>query len=144
MIDGTFHHPPDFEQLLILMYKDYITSEKIVGMYILMNRRSENIYDEVFISINRILTQNYKINLEMEFVVTDNEIALINGINKIFVKCKRIACYYHYKKDLLENIKKYGLYKNIYKETSNKIILKLGKIPIYYKGNIKIFENIVD
>ena len=40
------------------MYKDYITSEKIVGMYILMNRRSENIYDEVFISINRILTQN--------------------------------------------------------------------------------------
>ena len=109
-----------------------------------MNRRSENIYDEVFISINRILTQNYKINLEMKFVVTDNEIALINGINKIFVKCKRIACYYHYKKDLLENIKKYGLYKNIYKETSNKVILELGKIPIHYKGNMKIIENIVD
>ena len=80
----------------------------------------------------------------MEFEVTNNEIALINGINKIFVKCKRIACYYHYKKDLLENIKKYGLYKNIYKETSNKVILELGKIPIYYKGNMKIFENIVD
>ena len=120
-IDGTFHHPPDFDQLLLLMYKDYITSEKIVGMYILMNRRTENIHGEVFNSIKNIKNQNNKININMEYVVTDNEIALINSLNKIFDKCKRISCYYHSKKDLLENIKKYGLNKNKDKETLIKL-----------------------
>ena len=33
-IDSTFHQPPDFELLLILMYKDYIKYEKIVVMYL--------------------------------------------------------------------------------------------------------------
>ena len=28
-IDGTFHHPKDFKHLLIIMYKDIITSLKI-------------------------------------------------------------------------------------------------------------------
>ena len=28
-IDGTFHHPPYFKQILIIMYKDLVTSLKI-------------------------------------------------------------------------------------------------------------------
>ena len=38
-IDCTFHHPPDFTQMLIIMYKDYITSIKIPGLYILLNSK---------------------------------------------------------------------------------------------------------
>ena len=33
-IDGTFHHPPDFEQLLILMYKDYNIRKNSWNVYI--------------------------------------------------------------------------------------------------------------
>ena len=40
-VDGTFHHPPNFEQLLIIQYGDYITSNKIVGLFILMNKKNE-------------------------------------------------------------------------------------------------------
>ena len=34
-LDGTFHHPKEFKQLLILMYKDIITDLKILGIYII-------------------------------------------------------------------------------------------------------------
>ena len=43
-IDGTFHHPPDFTQLLIIMYKDIISGIKITGLYILLNSKKEEIY----------------------------------------------------------------------------------------------------
>ena len=36
-IDGTFHHPNEFQQLLIIMYKDIITEQKIPGIYIYIN-----------------------------------------------------------------------------------------------------------
>ena len=36
-IDGTFHHPQEFKQLLVIMYKDIITGIKIPGLYILLN-----------------------------------------------------------------------------------------------------------
>lgn len=31
-IDGTFHHPSDFSQLLIIMYKNIISGIKILGL----------------------------------------------------------------------------------------------------------------
>ena len=47
-IDGTFHHPPGYYQLLIIMYKDIITSLKIPAFYILLNSKKEELYDIVF------------------------------------------------------------------------------------------------
>ena len=38
-IDGTFHHPPEFKQLLIKMYKDIITNLKIPSIYILLKKK---------------------------------------------------------------------------------------------------------
>ena len=35
-IDGTFHHPINFAQLLIIIFKDTVTSEYIPGFYILI------------------------------------------------------------------------------------------------------------
>ena len=43
-IDGTFHHPPEFKQLLIIMYKDIITNLKIPGIYILLNGKNKELY----------------------------------------------------------------------------------------------------
>ena len=37
-LDGTFHHPDNFKRVLILMFKDFLTGEKIPGLCVLMNR----------------------------------------------------------------------------------------------------------
>ena len=124
------------------MYKDIICCEKIAGLYILANKKNEDLYDNIFDSIINIITQDHKRNINVKFIVTDNETALINSIDKKFINIKRISCYYHYKKNILENLKKYGLYKRNNKSNANKIIKKLGMIPFKYKGQIKIFDDI--
>ena len=57
-IDGTFHHPPEFKQILIFMYKDIITVLKFPGIYALLNGKSEIIYDNAFNNIINIITNN--------------------------------------------------------------------------------------
>ena len=51
-IDGTFHHPEDFKQLMLIMYKDIITGLKIPGLYILLNSKKETFYNYAFKEIN--------------------------------------------------------------------------------------------
>ena len=57
-IDGTFHHPVGFAQLLIIIFKDIITSNYLPCFYIFMSNKTEILYDLVFKALNRILTQN--------------------------------------------------------------------------------------
>ena len=97
-IDVTFHHPPEFKQLLIIMYRDIITSQNIPGIYILINGKFEEFYDIVFDSLIRIITQNHKYDLNVETIVTDTELALINVLKKYFPNSRRIGCFFHYKK----------------------------------------------
>jgi len=79
------------------MYKDIITSLKIPAFYILLNSKKEELYDIVFESIiNNILKEDYN-NLNFETIVTDQEVALINSINKFFPNNKRISRLFHYK-----------------------------------------------
>ena len=66
---------------------------------------------------------------------------LINAIDKIFPNIKRINCFFHFKQDLIRNIKSYGLYNKANKETSDKIIKILSLLPIVYNGNINIIDN---
>ena len=69
------------------MYKDIICCEKIAGLYILANKKNEDLYDIIFASIINIISQDNKIkrNINVKYIVTDNEIALINSINKKFI-----------------------------------------------------------
>ena len=110
-IDGTFHHPIDFKQLLIVMCMDLITKINIPALYILMNGKTEKHYDLVFESIYNIITQYRAIDIEIETIITDTEPALINIVKKFFPNSKRIACFFHYKQDLIRNIRLYCLYK---------------------------------
>ena len=50
-IDETFHHPKDFKQMIIIMYKDIIIDLKIHDIYILINGKSQKFYQIVFSSI---------------------------------------------------------------------------------------------
>ena len=58
-VDGTFHHPVGYEQLLIIIFKDVVTAEYLPCFYILMSNKTEILYDLIFKSIIRILSQNY-------------------------------------------------------------------------------------
>jgi len=142
--DGTFHNSSEFSQMLIIMYKDYITALKIPGLYILVNSKREELYNYVFNEVIDLLTIKRTINIDLQKVVTDQEKALINSIKKYFPNIKRISCLYHYKQDILRNLKSYGLFKKSQKKTSLIILYELGKIPFTYKGNINIVNTICE
>ena len=109
-IDGTFHHPSGFSQLLIIIFKDIVTSDYLPGFYILMSNKTEILYDLIFKSIIRILTQNNIYQLQIKTITTDTELALINSVKNNFAKSQRIGCWFHLKQDLLRETKVLGLF----------------------------------
>ena len=111
------------------MYKDIITDLKIPALYILLNSKREILYEIVFQSVINNILQETVSNLQYETIVTDQEIGLINATKKYFPNCQRISCLFHYKQDILRNLKSYGLYNKKYKTDSDIILNKLGKLP---------------
>ena len=111
---------------------------------ILNNKRYE-IYEKCLYSFKNIITQNNIFELEIESITTDAETALLNAVNNVFPKIMHFNCYYHYKVNILTNVKKYGLLnKNNIEENLNDIknvIYQLGQLPIIYNGDISIFNN---
>ena len=140
-IDCTFHTPPEFTQLMILMYKDILTSLNIPAIYILLNGKYEIFYKHVLESLINLITQNREYELVVETIVTDSEKALINAVKKYFPNVRRIACFFHYKQNIIKNIRNYGLYKKEHKINSDYIIKKLSYLPITYNGDYKICQN---
>ena len=108
-IDATFHHPKSYEEFIIIIFKDTIIHEYFPCFYILVNNKSEVMYDIIFKAIKRILTQNEIYNLEIKTITTDSEIALINAVNNNFPNVQRIGCWFHLKQDLIRNARIFGL-----------------------------------
>ena len=108
-IDDTFHHPYNFSQLLIIIFKDVISSEYIPCFFILMSNKNEILYTMIFKLIINILTQQNIYKLNIRTITTDTEIALMNAINTTFPNCQRIGCWFHLKQDLLRESKTLGL-----------------------------------
>ena len=96
-IVAAWHIPKGFNQLLIILFKDLIITEKLPVFYILMINRKEELYKRIFDSILDILTQNYIYDLQFISITSDTENALINAIKEIFVGVQRIGCLYHFK-----------------------------------------------
>ena len=76
-IDATFHHPDKYSQLLIIIFKDKIIFEYLPAFFILMSNKTEILYNQIFCSVKRILTQNNIYNLNIETITTDSELSLI-------------------------------------------------------------------
>ena len=68
----------------------------------------------------------------------------MNTVKKHFPSTQRVACYFHFKQDIIRNIKSYGLYKDKQKVISNEVIKILSSLPFIYKGNIEIVNKIID
>ena len=144
-IDGTFHHPIKFSQLLIILFKDVLLSQYIPCFYILMSNKSDILYDLIFKSILRILTQNNLYHVTYQTITTDTEIALINAVKINFENTTRIGCWFHLKQNLLNQAKICGLFnkKNTKIDTNITfdIISQLSILPLTYKGNIEYLKN---
>lgn len=52
------------------MYKDEITSQNIVSLYILMNKKTKDLYENIFLSVKKMITQNYEINLSLKLIIS--------------------------------------------------------------------------
>ena len=139
-IDGTFHHPKEFSQLLIIIFKDIITSNYYPSFFCLMSIKTEEMYDLVFKSIKRILTQQNIIKLDISTITTDSELALINSIENNFENSKRLGCWFHLNQDLIREAKIMGLFnkknKNINIDSTYEVITQLSILPLNYKGDL--------
>ena len=62
-----------------------------------------------------LITQNREYELAVETIVTDSEKALINAVKIYFPNVRRIAGFFHYKQNIIKNIRNYGLYKKEHK-----------------------------
>lgn len=75
-----------------------------------MIHRYTLLYEYIFKSIKNILTQNNNYELELNSITTEAEEALIKSINNTFDKYQYILCYFHYKQNLLQNVREFGLF----------------------------------
>ena len=107
---GTFHHPINFSQIVIILIKDVLLSQYIPCFYILISNKSEISYDLIFKSIIRILTQNNLNNERYQTITIDKEIALNNAVKINFENTTKIGCWFHLKQNLLNQAKICGLF----------------------------------
>ena len=56
MIDSIFHNPKNYEQLMIILFKDIISFKMLPAFFILMSHKNEILYDVIFkgITINNL------------------------------------------------------------------------------------------
>ena len=60
-----------------------------------MSNKTEAMYDLIFKSVKRILTQQYIFELNIITITTDTELTLINSVENNFRNTQRIRCWFH-------------------------------------------------
>ena len=128
-IDETYIHPPNFMYILIILYIDIINNIRAPSALIIMNRKTQELYERIFKSIKYLITANNKKGINQKTATIDFENALLNSFGKIFPNIKIVFCLFHYKQALIKRTRLLGLYKKEYKNQSNLIINKCGAPP---------------
>jgi len=106
-----------FEQIIIILYKDIIINEKISSCYIITNNKKFYLYKKALEAFKKIITQNNIYELNFISITFDEEQALCKAIDCIFPKTQRFLCYFHYKRNIQDKLKKLGFFK---KNNNNK------------------------
>ena len=113
-----------------------------------MSNKTEAMYDLIFKSVIRILTQQHNFELNIITITTDTELALINSVENNFRNTQRIGCWFHLHQDLIREAKIMGLLnsknKNINIDTTYEVINQLTILPLNYKGNIEYVKKIIN
>ena len=81
----------------------------------------------------------------MKTITSDSETALINTINNNFSNAKKINCFFHYKSNIIKNVKQLGLCnknnKNVDVNITKKIINDNTLLTLSYNGNLNYVMN---
>ena len=96
--------------------KDIILKQYYSGFYILMTNKIEILYDLIFKSVIRIISQHNSYTLNILTITTDTELALINTIHINFPNETRIGCWFHLNQDLIREAKIVSLFNDKNKE----------------------------
>ena len=99
-IDCTFVYPNDFNQLIVILYRDDILGKRFPGLYALINNKKEPGYLYLFKKIKNIISVEKSRTLNLMSYTVDYENALINALKKVFPESRTIGCYFHYCRDL--------------------------------------------
>ena len=91
-----------------------------------------------------ILNQHNLCSLKIKYIITETELALINGINNIFKNIIRIGCYFHLKYDIRNELNKLHYFTSDKKEETETVLNELGIIPLIYKGSLDLFDKFID
>lgn len=131
-IDGIFHRPKTYSQLLIILFKEIIIKEKIPLFFILISNRREELYKRIFNSVIGILTQYYILDLPVISITTIQDYRLLKQLNQLSIGVQRIGWFYHLKDNFEKYANSIGLLNKNHqyvkiKET-NEVILILGNL----------------
>ena len=110
-IDGTFKvAPKNWFQLLNIF--GYEKKEFYMPLaYIILNSKSEEIYNKVFGELVNLIKTYTKIkDFDGIKIISDFELPLRKAIKNNFENCLLDGCYFHYAKSILKKIKKLKLF----------------------------------
>ena len=97
-IDGTFDYKPfAFSQLICIITNDLVIEYPKPLFYILVNNKEQVMYENFFLEIYHILTNNKKLPLHLKGITVDFEQAQINALNVVFPNISLTGCLFHLK-----------------------------------------------
>ncbi len=124
------------------MFYDEHTNKKITGDYILINNKYEKSYINILYKLKHIIIIENTEALKWESICVDFEYTLIKVITLVFKKNRVVGCAFHYIKSIRLKALKLGLYSNINRSITNKMIKELGSTPFLFNINHQIIEDI--
>lgn len=140
-IDENYKHPKDFSQILIIMYYDFQIQRKVPALYIIMNRKFESAYEEVFKAFIELI--KFWDNLEFSFgtITTDNEDAINIALQNYSPIVKEFFVSFIISSYLVRKATNMVLYSTNYVKDTDILINELGILPLKYKGDIEYINN---
>ena len=108
-----------------------------------MNQKNYILYDLIIKSVIKIMTQDNIYQINIKSITSDDEFALLKAIKSNFKNVDNFICLYHFKKNLISQLKIEGMMKKNFKKDSKYIVNELTKLCIDYNGSINyIYEKI--
>ena len=142
-IDGTFMYPKGFSQLIVILYIDEESGKRYPGLFALINNKKQEGYKYLFKKILDILTLENTSNKKILSYTIDFEKGLINATRYIFGEIRQIGCYYHYCRNIREEIRDLGLLKiEDLMDNTKSLLEDLYILPFTYYKDESIFNKI--
>ena len=105
-------YPKGFSQLIVILYREEESGKRYPGLFVLMFNKKQEGYKYLFKEILEILTLEKRSKLKLLSYTIDFEKVLIYATRDIFGEVRQIGYYYHYCRNIGEEIRDFGLLKS--------------------------------